>query len=99
MNPEGIMGERRSVVARLHLVLTILFAGALLTLGVLVAAEKVEIRPVGPAHDSRPPGGAQPPPAGPRIQPVAGAEEFFDLLGHKAYCLKYDGAWIDCWIE
>src|SRR4051794_14001692 len=89
------MAEKRLMLGWLHLTLTVLSGGVLLTLVLLLAVGKVEIRPVTPApNEPSPPDGSS---HGPRIEPVA--NEFLDMLGHKAKCFVYRGCWIDCWIE
>jgi hypothetical protein len=75
---------------RAHLLLTVVLAGALLTLGLLAAFGAIEIRWVDKVDKPAP---------GARIAPAEGADEFFKTLGDEAYCFKYEGAWIDCWIE
>lgn len=93
------MGDRRSVAGWLHLAMTMLLAGGLLILVGLLAAGRVEIRAVTPAGATPAPGGAVTPAVGARVEPVPGGDHFFGLLGHTAYCLKYEGTWIDFWIE
>jgi len=88
MRTERIMSERRSVVGWLHLMLTVLLLGSVLTLGVLVAAGKFEIRQVNPS----------PLPPGPSIHAMA-IPAFFDQGDRRAYCFKWEGTWIDCWID
>ena len=79
-----------SMANRAHMLLTVVLAGALLTLGMLAAFGAIQIRWVDKADKAAP---------GARITPAAGADEFFKALGDEAYCFKYEGAWIDCWIE
>jgi len=93
------MGVPKAVGKWLHLGLTLLLAGILLTIGVVVAIGKVEIRSAGQVHDEPPQDRDTSQPADARIEHVAGADELFAALGQTAYCLKYEGALIDCWIE
>ena len=79
---------------KFHLIVTVLLLGTVLTLVVLVALGQVEIGFV------RPP---PPPPAkaakGPRIERVPEAEKYYELLGYRACLFRYEGGWVDCWIE
>jgi hypothetical protein len=84
------MGEPGSMATRVHLLLTVVLAGALLTFGLLAAFGAIELRWVDKVDKPAP---------GARIAPAEGADEFFKTLGDEAYCFKYEGAWIDCWIE
>jgi hypothetical protein len=88
------MGERGSLANRVHLLLTVVLAGALLTLALLAAFGVIEIRRVDKADK------VDNPAPGARIAPTEGVDKFFKTLGdEEAYCFKYEGAWIDCWIE
>jgi hypothetical protein len=78
---------------RVHLQLTVVLAGALLTLGLLAGFGVIEIRRLDKADK------VDKPAPGARIAPAEGVDEFFKTLGDEAYCFKYEGAWIDCWIE
>ena len=84
------MTEKRSMANRVHLLLTVLCAGTLLTLGLFVALGKIEIRQVDRSGN---------PATSPAIEPVQEGNEYFAALGQEAYCFKYEGTWIDCWIE
>lgn len=84
------MSEKRSMANRVLLLLTVLCAGALLTLGLLVALGRIEIRQVDRSGSAA---------TGPAIEPVQEGNEYFAALGQEAYCFKYEGTWIDCWIE
>ena len=86
-------GEQRSLVRWFHRLVTIALGGVLLILGVLLAAGKVEIRPVKQGDTRAPPD--------PRIEWMEDPDTVFDLLGdkEKPFCFKYEGTWIDCWIE
>jgi hypothetical protein len=96
-------GRRKEpVVKQLHLIMTVLLLGAVLTLVVLVAVGEVEIgfvRAPPPAPVAPPPAPVAKAPAGPRIYPAHEAEKYYELLGYKGVVFKYDGGWIDGWIE
>lgn len=82
---------------KFHVLVTVLLLGAVLTLLILIAVGQVEIgivrapQPTPPVPKS---------PTGPGIQRVPEAEKYFEVLGYEKACLfKYDGGWLDCWIE
>jgi hypothetical protein len=83
-------------VKQFHLIVTVLLLGAVLTLVVLVALGQVEIGFVRPPQPPPPESKA---PKGPRIHAVPEAEKYYELLGYKACLYKYEGGWVDCWIE
>jgi hypothetical protein len=80
------MSDKALIANRIHWLLTILCAGALLVLGLLVMRGKIEIRKLdgfrGAAIDYAPEG-----------------EKYFATAGLDACCFRYEGTWIDCWIE
>ncbi len=34
-----------------------------------------------------------------RIEKMREAQRFFEMIGLQAHCFRYEGAWVDCWIE
>jgi hypothetical protein len=102
------MNDQWSSATRLHLLATACLGAAVLTFAVLAAVGMLEVRLVrDPAQKSPPTSTSprEPVPAGTRepqepwVREIVDAKPYFALLGYDASLFRYQGGWIDAWIE